>query len=72
MGRTYKARTQAYDNIAVAAANSAQERTINGSLPPSTSTKGNTENIAVGVDYSADENLIVAGTNLLAIERLTP
>jgi hypothetical protein len=72
MARTYRARTQAYDNIAVGSANSAQERTINGSLPPATATWGNTENIQVGTDYSADENLIVTATDLLAIERLTP
>jgi hypothetical protein len=47
-----------------------QERTINGSLPPATATWGNTENIAVGTDYGADENLVVAGTNLLLTERL--
>jgi hypothetical protein len=72
MARTYKARTQAYDNIAVGSAVSSQERTISGALPPSTSTWGNTENIAVGTDYSADENLVVVATDLLGIERLTP
>lgn len=70
--RTYKARSQAIDNITIGSDNSAQERTILGSLPPSTSTWGNTENISIGVDYGADENLVVSGTNLLAIERLTP
>lgn len=75
-GRTYKARTQAYDNITVNSAVSSQERTILGSLPPDTSTygptaaSGLTENIAVGSDYSADENIVVAGTNELAGERL--
>lgn len=71
MGRTNKARTEAYDNIAVGSAISSRERTINGALPPDQTTFGNTENIAVGSDYSADENVIVSGTNLLAIERLT-
>lgn len=72
MGRTNKARTEAYDNIAVGSAISTRERTISGALPPATTTWGNTENIQNGTDYSADENLVVAGTNLLAIERLTP
>ena len=70
MARTYRARSQAIDNIAVGSANSAQERTINGSLPPATATWGNTENIAVGTDYSADENIVVTETNLLLTERL--
>lgn len=70
MARTYKARSQAIDNIAVGSAISSQERTINGALPPSTSTWGNTENISVGTDYGADENLVVKATNLLAAERL--
>lgn len=68
--RTYKARSQAIDNITIGTDNSAQERTIAGSLPPSTSTWGNTENIAIGVDYGADENLVKVATNLLAAERL--
>ena len=70
--RTYKARSQAIDNITIGSDNSAQERTINGSLAPDTATWGNAENIAIGVDYGADENLVKAATNLLAIERLTP
>lgn len=70
MARTYRARSQAIDNIAAGAASSAQERTINGSLPPATATWGNTENIAVGVDYGADENIVVTATNLLLTERL--
>lgn len=69
-GRTYKARIQAYDNVASGAAVSSQERIINGSLPPDTSTWGNTENIAVATDYGADENIVVKATNLLLTERL--
>jgi hypothetical protein len=72
MARTSKARTEAYDNIAVGSANSARERTISGSLPPAQTTWGNAENIAVGVAYGADENLVVTATDLLAAERLTP
>jgi hypothetical protein len=72
MARTNKARSEAIDNIAVGSAISSRERTISGALPPDTTTWGNTENIQVGVDYSADENLVVVGTNLLATERLTP
>lgn len=70
MARTYKARSQAIDNIAVGSAITSQERTINGALPPSTSVWGNGENIAVGTDYSADENIVVTATNLLLTERL--
>lgn len=73
MARTYKARTQAIDNQGPnggADRVTSQERTILGSLPPSTSTWGNTENIAVGVDYSADENIVVTATDLLLAERL--
>lgn len=68
--RTYRARLQAIDNITIGSDNSAQERTIAGALPPATATWGNTENISVGTDYGADENLVVAGTNLLSSERL--
>lgn len=68
MARTYKARSQAVDNIAAGSAISSQERTINGSLPPATSTWGNTENIQVGEDYSADENIVVTATNLILTE----
>lgn len=70
MARTSKARREAYDNIAVASAISSRERTINGALPPQFTTFGNTENIAVGTDYSADENIVVIATNMLAGERL--
>lgn len=70
MATTVKARTTRYDNIAAGSAAGA-ERTISGAASPEGTTWGNTENIQVGVDYSADENLIVAGANLLAIERLT-
>lgn len=70
MARTVKARTHCYDNIAVASAMGV-ERTISGAAPPANTTWGNTENIAVGTDYGADENLVVVGTNLLARERLT-
>lgn len=70
MARTSKARSEAIDNIAVGSAISSRERTINGALPPQFTTWGNTENISVGTDYSADENLVAVGTNLLATERL--
>lgn len=79
MGYTSKARTLAKDNIAVGSEISSRENTIPdqsgakaGAAPPDFTTWGNTENIAVGTDYSADENLVVSGTNLLAAERLTP
>lgn len=70
MARTSKARSEAIDNIAVGSAISSRERTIAGALPPAFTTWGNTENIAVGTDYSADENLVAVGTNLLLTERL--
>lgn len=70
MARTYRARSQAIDNIAVGAANSAQERIIRGSLAPATATWGNAENIAVATDYGADENIVVTATNLILTERL--
>jgi hypothetical protein len=70
MSITVKARTKGYDNIAVASA-TGTERTLNGSAPPANTTWGNTENIQVGVDYGADENLVAVATNLLANERLT-
>lgn len=77
MARTSKARREAYDNIAVGSEISTRERTIPdqtgvkaGALPPAFTTWGNTENISVGTDYGADENLVVVGTNLLAGERL--
>lgn len=69
MARTSKARSEAIDNIAVGSAISSRERTINGALPPQFTTWGNTENISVGTDYSADENLVAVGTDLLAAER---
>ena len=79
MARTNKARSEAIDNIAVGSAITSRERTLPGdnspaagALPPQQTTWGNTENIAVGTDYSADENLVVSGTNLLAAERRTP
>lgn len=70
MARTVKARTHCYDNVAVASAMGV-ERTINGAAPPDFTTWGNTENIKVGTDYSADENLVAVATNLLGTERLT-
>ena len=73
MARTYRARTQAVDNQGPnggADRVTSQERTINGSLPPATATWGNTENIAVGTDYSADENIVVAAEDLMLTERL--
>jgi hypothetical protein len=72
MARTSKARSEAIDNIALGggtAVITTRERTISGALPPAFTTWGNTENIAVGTDYSADENLVVSGTNLLLTER---
>lgn len=77
MSRTSKARREALDNISVGNAISTRERTepgdnnpAAGALPPAFTTFGNTENIAVGTDYSADENIVVSGTNMLAGERL--
>ena len=70
MARTSKARSEAIDNIAAGSAVSSRERTISGSLPPEFTTWGNTENIAAGSDYSADENLVAVGVNLIATERL--
>lgn len=79
MARTSKARSEAIDNIAVGSAITTRERTCKGdnnpaagALPPDFTTWGNTENIAVATDYSADENLVAVGVNLLAAERLTP
>lgn len=69
MSVTSKARTLAYDNLAVGSA-TGTERTIAGALPPAFTTFGNTENIAVGTDYGADENIVVKATNMLANERL--
>jgi hypothetical protein len=80
MSRTSKARREAYDNIATGGGTAiitSRERTVPdlsavkaGALPPDFTTFGNTENISVGVDYGADENIVVSGTNMLAGERL--
>jgi hypothetical protein len=70
MARTVKARTHCVDNVAVASAMGV-ERTIDGAAPPTFTTWGNTEKIAVATAYGADENLVVSGTNLLAVERRT-
>lgn len=77
MSRTSKARGEAYDNIAVASAITTRERTVPGdnnpaagALPPAMTTFGNTENIAVGTDYGADENIVVVATNMALRERL--
>jgi hypothetical protein len=75
MARTVKARSEAVDNMYSGVVGelsdriTSRERTIDGALPPDFTTWGNSENIASGVDYSADENLVEAGTNLLATER---
>ena len=69
MARTVKSRTEAYDNIAVGSAISTRERTIAGALPPGFTAVGNSEKIAVGSSYG-DERVIVAGTALLAGEKL--
>lgn len=77
MSRTSKARGEAYDNIAQGSAISTRERTLpgdlnpaGGALPPAFTTFGNTENIAVGTDYSADENIVATGVNMALRERL--
>ena len=70
MARTVKARTWCYDNIAVGSA-AGVERTVNAA-PPTNTNWGNSEKIAVGTAYGADENLVATATNLLAAERLTP
>jgi hypothetical protein len=72
MARTSKARSEAIDNMFGGTSTdriTSRERTIDGSLPPAFTTWGNAEKIAVGVAYGADENLVVAGTNLLLTER---
>jgi hypothetical protein len=69
VARTSKARSEAIDNIAVGSAISTRERVIEGATAPAQTTWGNTENIAVGVDYGADENLVATGVNLLLTER---
>lgn len=68
MAVTLRARKTAYDNISVGNA-TGTERTIAGAAPPS-QTFGNGENIAVAVDYGADENIVVKATDMLAGERL--
>lgn len=77
MSRTSRARGEAYDNIAVASEITTRERTIPdqtgtkaGALPPAFTTFGNTENIQVGVDYGADENIVAVATNMALRERL--
>ena len=72
MARTNRARSEAIDNMWGGASTdriTSRERTIDGALPPDFTTWGNSENIAIGTDYSADENLVVSGTNLLLTER---
>jgi hypothetical protein len=71
MARTSKARSEAIDNMAGGELTdriTSRERTILGALPPAFTTWGNSEKIAVGVAYGADENLVEAGTNLLLTE----
>jgi hypothetical protein len=71
MARTFKARSLCVDNVAVGSAMGV-ERTIDGAAAPTfTATWGNAEKIATGTAYGADENLVVSGTNLLAVERRT-
>jgi hypothetical protein len=77
MSRTSKARGEAYDNIAQASAISTRERTLpgdnnpaGGALPPAFTTFGNTENISVGVDYGADENVVATTVSMALRERL--
>ena len=75
MARTVKARTHCVDNIASGSATGG-ERTMPGDLapaggaaPPAFTTWGYTENISVGVDYSAAENLVATTVDLLDTER---
>jgi len=68
MSRVSKGRRHAYDNIAVGAAISSRERTINGALPPDFTAVGNSENIQTGVDYG--EERVVRGEVLIEGERL--
>ena len=70
MGRTVKARTEAYDNIAVGSAISSRERTIDGSLAPDFTTYGNSENIQIATDYGQENQQI--GVDVIAGELLTP
>ena len=77
MSRTSKARGEAYDFIAVGSEISSRERTVPdlsgskaGALPPAFTTFGNTENIAVGTDYGADENIVASGVNMALRERI--
>lgn len=67
MARTYRGRSKCIDNIAVGSAITSVERTIAGALPPANGTIGNTENIAVGVDYGSER--VVAGSALILTER---
>jgi hypothetical protein len=68
MARTVKSRREAYDAIAVGSLITTRERTINGALPPAFTTYGNTENIAVGVDYGFVNDPV--GTDVLVGERV--
>lgn len=70
MSRVSKGRRQAYDNIAVGAAITSRERTIAGALPPDFTTVGNTEKIAVGVNYG-EEQIVAAGAALPEGENVT-
>jgi hypothetical protein len=68
VARVSKGRTEAIDNIAVASAISTREKTIEGALPPATTSVGNSENIAVAADYG--EERVIAGSLLMETERL--
>lgn len=59
-GRTEQGRTQAYDNIAVGSASSAQERTIAASLPPVKIAGGGTG--TAGANAKGYSNLVVGST----------
>ncbi len=71
MAHTSKGRTLAKDNIAVGSATGI-ENTVAVAAPPPvfTDTFGNIENIAVGTDYGADENVVAVAVSM-GIERLT-
>jgi hypothetical protein len=68
VARVSKGRKEAIDNIAVASAISTREKTIEGALPPATTSVGNSENIAVAADYG--EERVIAGSLLMGTERL--
>jgi hypothetical protein len=68
VARVSKGRKEAIDNIAVASAISTREKTIEGALPPATTSVGNSENIAVAADYG--EERVIAGSLLMETERL--